>query len=266
VLEQTSIAKRREALVKVPKNLDDAYQVTIDRIKRQVPARSNQGMDVLKGTYFTERQLTISELRHAISASNCTSDTFGPHDLPFEKSLIDCCYGLVIIDQESSFIRLVHKSLQDSLDKQHGNNQLFENGHCDISLTCIRYMSFNDKTTIGSNGVADDEDTTISNLIQCNRNTGEHMRMLDLRDSSRLKRYPFLEYAIHSWGEHVRKTKSQQVLNLVVQFPVESGSVTLHFWAYSPATSACYYFHIRNNNQLNVARFCIASRCTFRLG
>ncbi|KAI5794559.1 hypothetical protein FPQ18DRAFT_155562 [Pyronema domesticum] len=43
VLEQTSIAGRRAALKTMPKELDEAFQVTIERIRRQSRAKSMQG-------------------------------------------------------------------------------------------------------------------------------------------------------------------------------------------------------------------------------
>lgn len=172
-------------------------------------------MEVLKWTYLAERQMTIAELRHALAAFNSASDTFNPDDLPFEKSLVDYCYGLVITDKETSSMRLVHKSLQDFLDRQYTANELFEDGHDSISLTCLKYMIFKDKMIIGS---ADDEYATIFNLILCSRNIEDHSRRYNTMDSPRLKKYPFLKYAIHFWGELARKTKNQEVLNLVVQF------------------------------------------------
>jgi hypothetical protein len=95
----------------MPEKLDDAFRATIERINRQTPARSSQGMEVLKWTFLAERQLSIPELRHAIAVTDIYTDTLDPNDLPFERSLIDCCCGLVVLDKQTSTIRLVHKSL-----------------------------------------------------------------------------------------------------------------------------------------------------------
>jgi hypothetical protein len=99
----------------MPQKLDDAFQVTIDRINRQSVEKSNKGMEVLKWTFLAFRHLTIPELRHALATINATTDSksLNPDALPFEKSLIDCCHGLVVIDKQTSSIRLVHKSLQE---------------------------------------------------------------------------------------------------------------------------------------------------------
>ncbi|KAI5814506.1 hypothetical protein BZA77DRAFT_345612 [Pyronema omphalodes] len=146
VLEQTSISKRRAALESMPKKLEDAFQVTIDRIKSQAPGKARQGMEVLKWVYLAKRPLSVIEMRHALATVDCAADTecLDLDDLPFEKSLTECCHGLVVIDNETSTLRLVHKSLQDFLKDQHAESKLFETGHRDIALTCLRYLSFSD--------------------------------------------------------------------------------------------------------------------------
>jgi hypothetical protein len=134
----------------MPKKLDDAYQATIDRIHRQGTAKSNQGMEVLKWTYLTLAPLSIIELRHALGAVNSPNREYlDVDDLPFEKSLLDCCYGLVVIDKETSSVRLVHKSLQDFLQQKHKDRKLFEMGHCDIARACLTYMAFRNSTLSG---------------------------------------------------------------------------------------------------------------------
>jgi hypothetical protein len=83
----------------MPKKLDDAFEVTITRIKEQPKSRAHQAMEVLKSVLLSSRQLTVRELDR---------DHF-----PSEKSLTAWCLGLVILDKETSSIRLVHKSLVD---------------------------------------------------------------------------------------------------------------------------------------------------------
>jgi hypothetical protein len=98
-------------------------------------------MELLKWTLLAKRQLTITELRHALAATDTTDDYLDSSDLPFEKSLTDCCYGLVILDKKTASIRLVHKSLQEFLEKKYKNQELFKTGHQDITRTCLKYMS-----------------------------------------------------------------------------------------------------------------------------
>jgi hypothetical protein len=123
VLEQPSISHRQQALKSMPQKLDDAFRETIDRIKRQAPNKATQAMEVLKWTYLAERHLTVIELRHAIATtSNSTAKSLNMNDLSFERSLTECCYGLVVIDQETWSVRLVTSRYKTS--SKHRLNSL----------------------------------------------------------------------------------------------------------------------------------------------
>jgi hypothetical protein len=126
----------------MPERLENSFQATINKIKRQSTVKANQGMEILKWTYFAQRPLRIFELRHALVATNSTSDTLDLDDLPFEKSLTECCHGLVIIDRSTSSVRLAHRSIRDFLERQPRDKNLFQNGDRDIARTCLTYMTF----------------------------------------------------------------------------------------------------------------------------
>jgi ankyrin repeat protein len=202
VLDQTSIAGRRNALNSMPTKLDNAFQVIIDRIQRQAPVKSHQGMEVLKWTYLNERQLTIDELRHALAAVDCTAEDL-EDSLPFENTLTDCCYGLVVIDKETSSVSLVHKSLQEFLKIQHEGNNLFLTGHGEIARTCLHYMNF-------------DDSTLVSNLSRNRNKELAYGKFPPLHQRSlSITKYPFLNYAIHFWGDHARRQIDSQGTRLI---------------------------------------------------
>ncbi|KAI5811833.1 ankyrin repeat-containing domain protein [Pyronema omphalodes] len=156
VLDQTTISKRRKALYSMPTQLDTAFGSTITRIKNQKPERVSQAMEVLKWTFLARRPLKVIELRHALSVNINTSkmkpgqltvaydQTLDWDNFPSEKSLIDWCLGLIILDAESSTVRLVHKSLHDYLTQLYDDGKIFPNGHSEIAYTCLQYMCFND--------------------------------------------------------------------------------------------------------------------------
>jgi hypothetical protein len=133
----------------MPKKLDDVFQATMDRIRRQPLSKSTQGLDVLEWIFLAFKQLTTAELRHALAVNeyDTSADSLDLNNLPFEKSLTDCCHGLVVVNQETSSIPLVHKSLQDFLKKQHETDQLFINGHHEIARACLIYVGLNYETT-----------------------------------------------------------------------------------------------------------------------
>jgi hypothetical protein len=100
--------------------------------------------------------LTVIELRHALSVTIdpgkmqpgqmplAYSETLNWDNLPSEKSLIDWCLGLIIIDEEVSTARLVHTSLHDYLRRLHETGKMFPDGHSEIAYACLQYICFND--------------------------------------------------------------------------------------------------------------------------
>ncbi|CCX10137.1 Similar to ankyrin repeat-containing protein, putative [Penicillium marneffei ATCC 18224]; acc. no. XP_002144344 [Pyronema omphalodes CBS 100304] len=138
VLEKPTVRKRKEALKQMPRGLSDAFKVTLDRIRCQNPDMAQQAMDILQWTFLAQRGLKLEELRHALAVEPEDTDLDWENFIDAE-GLLDCCLGLVIIDDSTSTVRLVHKSLQDYLKTEYEQNHIFEHGHYKISPT-IDYM------------------------------------------------------------------------------------------------------------------------------
>jgi hypothetical protein len=98
------------------------------------------------------------------------------NDLSFERSLTECCYGLVVIDQETWSVRLVtsryktsSKHRLNSLDaslklgargcwlcSNHSHRlafrpqiesaKLFQTGHRNIARTCLAYLNYDNES------------------------------------------------------------------------------------------------------------------------
>jgi hypothetical protein len=66
VLVKTTPRKRREALNEMPKKLDDAFSITIERIRKQ-GERSKQAMRLIQWVFLAERSLSLEELLHAFA-------------------------------------------------------------------------------------------------------------------------------------------------------------------------------------------------------
>jgi hypothetical protein len=194
VLDKTTISKRRKALSTMPTKLETAFASTITRIKNQKSERSTQALDVLKWTFLAQQPLSVIELCHALSVTIAPGkmqprqlplaydETLDWDNFPSEKSVIEGCLSLVIIDEETSTVRLVHKSLHDYLTLLHENREIFLNGHSEIAYTCLPYMCFND----------DKHEIDPSEL-----EFSEHIKDL------RLARFHLLDYATNSFGYHL---------------------------------------------------------------
>jgi hypothetical protein len=141
VLDKPTIRKRREALKEMPRALYYAFGVTIERIQSQKPDTAKQAMDALKWIFIARESLTLEELSHALAVE--------PNDKELDcdnfvglQFLLECYLGLVVIDEYTSSVRLVHKSLEDYLTTQYNEGLLFQEGHFEISRICLTYMSF----------------------------------------------------------------------------------------------------------------------------
>jgi hypothetical protein len=141
ILEKPTIRKRSEALKKMPKALHTAFSVTIRRIQDQKPDIATQAMEVLKGVFLANEPLKVDALRHALAVEPDDNDLDWENFIG-EELILDCCLGLIIIDESTSTVRLVHKSLQEHMQTQYDEQALFQKGHCEITHICLTYMAF----------------------------------------------------------------------------------------------------------------------------
>jgi hypothetical protein len=180
VLAERTATKILKALQSLPSKLEETYKETLVRIQNQPKPDNTLGMRVLQWISQSKRPLLVDELRHAL-AVEWEADEDPPRSLDVDnllepESLVDVCAGLVVIDNESEVIRLVHLTTQEfflgSLEP------LFPDADTQISKTCLAYLSFDifRKGFCASDGELD----------------------------TRLQLYPFLNYAAHYWGDHLR--------------------------------------------------------------
>ena len=128
----------------------------------------------------------MDEIRHAI-ATQIDSDFLDSDDIPAISTLLGFCQGLVIIDQCTSTVRLVHFTLQEYLCT-HPN--LFDRPHSVMTEICLTYLNL------------------------------PHVQELAAGSSPDQRGTPFLEYSSLYWGTHMRmelsdraKTSALQLLN-----------------------------------------------------
>jgi hypothetical protein len=173
----------------LPKGLDATIQETLKRIERQPESRAKLGMRTLMWISHARRPILVEELRQALAVS--AAYTYLDQDgCPLPKYMADYCLGLVVIDEESSTIRLVHFSVQEYFRGQR--KELFPLGERSITETCLTYLCFDE---FGRGCCSNDKE-------------------LELR----LQQYPFLNYAAHYWGHHGRECFSNESEELALIF------------------------------------------------
>ncbi|KAJ6438029.1 putative AC9 transposase [Purpureocillium lavendulum] len=150
-----------------------AYDEAMRRIHGQRPRLKELAMEVLSWITFAKRQLTTSELQHAL-ATKTGKPELDRGDLPHIGDMVSVCAGLVTVDGKSDIIRLVHYTTQEYLMRAH--KQWFPEAESVITATCVTYLSF----TVFKGGY-------------CSTNT---------EFETRLRSNPFYDYASRNWGHH----------------------------------------------------------------
>jgi hypothetical protein len=181
----------RKALIDPPKGLDNAYEEAIQRIKSQNDDDRKRAEQVLYWISYALRPLTVVELQHALAVTP-SGKLLDKDDLTDEEILVSVCAGLVIIDQESNIIRLVHYTTHQFLERIRLN--WFPTAQMEIARTCLTYLSFD---IFGEGPCPSDKDMEI-----------------------RLKENPLLRYAAQHWGHHARgdPETNQTVKTLALKF------------------------------------------------
>lgn len=189
VLNKTNAGDMDEALDHLPRDLDDAFLNTLQRIQAQPDGQDTLGMATLMWLAYARRPLHVNEMSEAL-AIKPGSTTPRPRFRPSQKRMVDCCMGLVNVDGRSSVIRLVHFSVLEYLRKyQEG---VLAQSESIIAEACLTYLLF-EPFAYGPR-----------------RHEDDIMEMLS--------KYPFVSYAAHHWGFHVRFAEHDAVDKLALRF------------------------------------------------
>ena len=122
----------------------------------------------------SERPLKSDELRHAL-AVEIGSPNFNTDNVPSIGTMLACCQGLVVVDKETSTIRLIHFTLQEYLG---AHPELFGTAHSTIAETCLSYLN------------------------------SQEVKALSACPFPNLGGSPFLEYSSLYWGIHAKRDLS----------------------------------------------------------
>ena len=198
ILGQTTKGQMIQALKALPIGLAQNIEFTVERIKSQHPqskAQAALAMNVLLWLSHTKRPLKVSELQHAVAIS---PEENRMEDLTDPDFFIHYCFGLVVIDKETSIIRLVHFSVNEYL--QERCSEFFPNADDILTSSCLSYMFIHQSV-----------------LDQC-------LESLQVANDEA----PFMTYAARHWGIHASASvllKTQEVVQLFCFRPV------FHAWA-----------------------------------
>ncbi|CRK41915.1 hypothetical protein BN1723_015991, partial [Verticillium longisporum] len=143
----------------------------------------------LDGRILQSGRTLLEKCREEIR-NEITEVSDGMNGIPSVEDVVSVCVGLVETDEESSIIRLVHRTAQEYFQR------IFPNVETDIAKVCLTYLSFD------------------------NFRNGFCLTGQDIRDQQLLD--PFFEYVAQNWVLHARSA-SPDVHPLISTF-LSSGS------------------------------------------
>ncbi|KAK6356002.1 hypothetical protein TWF718_000375 [Orbilia javanica] len=117
---------------------NSTYKDILNRI-RQYDDKNlvDRTLQVLLWVTCTTRRLTKEELQHAI-AVELDELVFDPDNISTVDDLISPCLGLVIVDEQSNVVRLIHYTAQEYFEV---NRRIwFPDSDGDIAKVCIAYL------------------------------------------------------------------------------------------------------------------------------
>ena len=189
------------ALAMLPKGsgaLDTAYDEAVARINNQQPGFRERADQLLTWIIFAMRPMTVVELQHALAVELDEPD-LDEDNIPDADEMVSWCAGLVVVDEESQIIRLVHYTTQEYFERAWDRRSAAS--HTSIVKTCLSYLSYQH------------HEHTVAKLL---KSTDHFSRSIILKDV--LKHYPLLEYAAVFLLKHARGQSLKPIENRVQEF------------------------------------------------
>ena len=187
VLGMTTKFQRRKALKALPPDLYGSFRGIITRIREcPIGNQAELGMRVLMWLHFAYRPLQLVELQHALAVEVGHTE-FEADNIPSRKTLLDCCLGLAVVDDETLTVRFVHYTVEEYF--RDNTKTEFPNGCSSIAETCLTYLNFG--------------------------TLRQHCMDSDSLDNIR-NNYAFLNYAALYWGTYFKQQGSDALTELII--------------------------------------------------
>ena len=183
ILKEQKVSTRRYRLETMMSGSGDFYDGMLSRVQAQDEIKVKIGIAALMWVSHSERPLRVAELSHALAVEVGSAD-LDPENVPSMGTLLNCCQGLVVVDEEASTVRLIHSTLQEYLSTCR---DLFDGAHSTIAETCLTYLNF------------------------------QRFKSLSASDLSDPVQTPFLGYSSIYWGTHAKRELSDCAKSLALK-------------------------------------------------
>ena len=182
-----AIKKALETLPTGSDALEIAYSHAMQRIESQKPGFKTLAKRALGWVVYACRLLTVSELCHALAIEDGAS-AFDEENIDDIEEIVSVCCGLVIIDPETTAVRLVHYTAQEYFKKT--GSEHFPDAKEDIAASCLTYLLYDAFGAGWTRGKFDPDPKLEESLSPI---------------EARLIKYPFLGYSSCFWARHTEE-------------------------------------------------------------
>lgn len=111
----------------------------MERVHDQESDRKDVALKTLAWISYAFRSLSLRELQHAVAIQHQETDL--DEELVMDgASITAVCAGLVVIDQRTNLVNLVHYTTKNYFEQIR--SVLFPNFHATITLNCATYLTF----------------------------------------------------------------------------------------------------------------------------
>ncbi|KAJ7484361.1 ankyrin repeat-containing domain protein, partial [Mycena latifolia] len=136
----TTVGSLGDALNVLPTTIAGIYDAAMHRIESD--DRSEDALRVLSYLVHARRPLKLEELQHflTVQPGHMRLDDIEDY-IMHRDTLISLCTGLVVVEDKTNIIRLVHYTAQEYFDKRW---EVFPQGDEEMGRKCLTYLSFED--------------------------------------------------------------------------------------------------------------------------
>ena len=127
----------RKALKTLPTGVHDTYHEAWNRLLGQKTHQAELGKRILLWVVHAARPLRQQELQHALAVEEGDKELDREGLLDVE-ALTSFCTGLVIINERTNLVSLVHPTTQEYFDDR--KSALFPHAHEEIAKVCVTYL------------------------------------------------------------------------------------------------------------------------------
>lgn len=179
-----SVKALKKAIENLPRELNELYDDALRRIDAQNEDDREVANSLLRWVAYAYRPLTIRELEEALAIVPGEED-FEPDGLPLIHHALNACAGLLVVDDETGQVRMVHYTAQDYFDKLLDSR--FQGAHTTIAEQCITYLSYKVFQSYESEtGFVEDDDSESDHSedddVEINENKNDNARIQILND------------------------------------------------------------------------------------